>query len=197
MAAFLPLVNCEYSGDVRSTASQCLSQLFKSSCLAASDGGASNADKALCQKLFPVLAKTLTKQLSNENDEDEIENRDAIADALSEVFYDAFSHETASGDRVAQVTAGDSREIVGDVISMIKACLSRRAILLEVKSDVVDEDEIARCEEKAQAEAELLTHLVDSIGYQLKSLGEGFGSIFADFVAGTLSDIITSGNRDV
>ena len=42
-----------------------------------------------------------------------------------------------------------------------------------------------------------LTHLVDSVGYQLKSLGEQFVPMFGDLIAGTLGKLLTSsGTRD-
>ena len=147
-----------------------------------------------CQQLFNVLSKSLVKQLVKENDEEDVENRDAIADALSEVMYDVFTQEGPNGERVVQISATDSKDLVSSILSLIEACLSRRSALLS--QSVLDEDDMARCEEKLAAEAELLTHLVDSIGYQLKSLGEQFVPIFSS-IAEPLSKLLTSsGTRD-
>jgi len=193
--AFLTLLHNEYSGDVRSTSAQALCQIFKAACLSASEGiGA----QALTQNLLPVLAKALAKQLSQESDDDELENRFAIADALSEVMYDAFKHEDASGMRVAQISVLDAREIVGHVMILIAGCLTRRSKLIaEMTADIVDSDEQARCHEKLHSEQELLTHMVDSVGYQLKSLGETFIPIFSQLVAKPLGKLLTSsGTRD-
>jgi hypothetical protein len=189
--AFLPLVRCEYSGDVRSTSAQALCQIFKSACLSAVDGDASRVGQA--QTLLPVLARDLAEQLSKESDyEDEIENRHAIADALSEIMWDAHEHRTTDGERVAQIAVADARDIVRCLMTLIQSCLVRRSTLIsEMVNNSFDFDEIARCEDKAMSESEYLTHLVDSVGYQLKSLGPSFGPIFEESVAGTLSQILT------
>lgn len=193
--AFLPLLHNEYSGDVRSTSAQALCQIFKAACLSASAGSGA---QALPQNMLPVLAKALAKQLSQESEEDELENRFAIADALSEVLYDAFTHKDANGMRIAQISVLDAREIVGHVMILIAECLTRRSKLIaEMTTDVVDNDELARCDEKLHSEQELLTHLVDSVGYQLKSLGVSFIPIFSQLVAKPLGKLLTSsGTRD-
>ena len=196
--AFLPLVHCEYSGEVRSTSSQALSQIFKSACMFAIDDSSNSVQKALPQNMLPALAKSLTKQLAKENDEDDIETRYAIADALSEVMYDGFTHKNAKGEHIARILASDAREIVSGLMALIQSCLSRRSTLLtEMTLDLVDHDEIARCQEKAQAEADLLTHLVDSVGYQIKWLRDEFSPIFDAHMAGPLGQFLTAGTVDV
>ena len=191
-------MDCVYSGEVRSTSSLALSQVFRCACLAAAEDVSNTHKKSICQNLLDVLPKALVSQLAKENDDDDVENRDAIADALSEVMYDVFTQEGPSGERVVTISPTDARESVSSIINLIQACLSRRsAFLTEMETDVVDEDEIARCNEKLAAEAELLTHLVDSIGYQLKTLGEQFVPIFGDHLVGTLGKLLTSsGTRD-
>ncbi|KAL7537732.1 hypothetical protein ACHAXR_008907 [Thalassiosira sp. AJA248-18] len=191
--AFLPLVHCEYSGDVRSTSSQALCQVFKAACLGAAANDACNSSNGPAQALLPLLGRALTKQLAKEGDEDDIENRYAIADALSEVMWDAYEHKAGNGERVAQIAVADAREIVRCLMSLIQESLTRRSTLLSETADYsFDNDEIARCEDRAQAESEYLTHLVDSVGYQLKSLGESFAPIFAESVAGPLGQLLTT-----
>ena len=186
--AFLPLVECEYASDVRSTASQALSQVFKAACLSAAENPNGQA-----QALLPVVARALTKQLAKESDEDDIENRYAMADALSEIMWDAYEHKASNGSRVAQIAVADAREIVRQLMSLVQECLARRSTLLGEMADYsFDNDEIARCEEKAQAEADYPTHLVDSVGYQLKSLGESFAPIFRESVARPLGQLLTT-----
>ena len=184
---------------MRATSALALSQVFRAACLASADDLSNATKKNTCQQLLNVLPKALVAQLVKENDEDDVENRDAIADALSEVMYDVFTQEGPNEERVVQITASDSKELVSGIVNLIEACLSRRSsLLLERETDVIDEDEMARCEEKLEAEAELLTHLVDSIGYQLKSLGQQFVPIFADQLVGTLGKLLTSsGTRDI
>lgn len=194
--AFLPLVNCEYSGDVRSTSAQALSQIFKAACLL---DQSNNMQQGQAHTLLPALARALAKQLSKEEGDDdlEIENRFAIADALSEIMWDAYEHKTSNGQRVAQITVADSREVVRCLMSLIQACLARRSNLFsEIMNYSFDSDEVARCEEKAQSESEYLTHLVDSVGYQLKSLRKAFAPIFRESVAGPLSQALTGTNHD-
>ena len=144
------------------------------------------------------MSKALVSQLLKENDEEEIENRNAIADALSEVMYDVFTQEGSSGEHVVQVFTLDAKELVSGIMALIQTCLSRRTMILsEMEVDVIDDDEVARLNEKLHAEAELLTHLVDSVGYLLKSLGEQFVPIFADHIASLLGKLLTSkGTRD-
>jgi len=99
---------------------------------------------------------------------------------------------------VAQITVADTREIVRCLMSLISSCLSRRSNLLSEMTDYsFDNDEIARCEETARAESEYLTHLVDSVGYQLKCLREGFAPIFAESVAGPMGQLLTASSNDV
>jgi hypothetical protein len=176
-----------------------LSQVFRAACLASAEDLSNVSKKSTCQQLLNILPKALVAQLVKESDEEDVENRDAIADALSEVMYDVFTQEGPNEERVVQINASDSRELVSGIMSLIETCLSRRSALLsEKETDVVDEDDMARCEEKLEAEAELLTHLVDSIGYQLKSLGEHFVPIFADLLVSTLGKLLTSsGTRDM
>lgn len=192
-SAFVPLISCEYSGDVRSTSAQALCQVFKAACLSAVENGA----QGHAQALLPMLARALSQQLAKEgDDEDDIENRFAIADALSEIMWDAFEHKTANGERVAQIAVADAREIVRCLMSLVQACIARRsALFAEMMNYSFDSDEIARFEDKSQAESEYLTHLVDSIGYQLKSLKEGFAPIFEESVAGPLGQLLTSGSN--
>lgn len=188
-----------YSGEVRATSALALSQVFRAACLASADDLSNASKKNTCQQILNVLPKTLVSQLVKENDEDYVENRDAIADALSEVMYDVFTQEGPNEERVVQINACDSRELVSGIMNLIEACLSRRStLLLKKDTDVIDEDDMARCEEKLEAEAQLLTHLVDSIGYQLKSLGHQFAPIFTDLLVGTLGKLLTSsGTRDI
>ncbi|KAL3785690.1 hypothetical protein HJC23_008723 [Cyclotella cryptica] len=192
VTAFLPLVGCVYSGEVRSTSALALSQVFRAACLGAAADHSPSKKKMICEQLFNVLSKALVSQLLKENDDEEFENRNAIADALSEVMYDLFTQKGASGEQIVQLSTLEAKELVSGIVSLIQTCLSRRTLILsEIDVDVVDDDEMARCNEKLQAEAELLTHLVDSVGYQLKALGEQFVPIFVDHVAGPLGELLT------
>jgi hypothetical protein len=195
----LPLVNCAYSGEVRATSSLALSQVFRAACLASAEDMSNTNKRNICQQLLNVVPKAFVSQLVKENEEEDVENRDAIADALSEVMYDVFTQEGPAGEPIVRISVTDSQELVSGIINLVEACLSRRSTLLtERDTDAVDDDEMARCEEKLEAEAELLTHLVDSIGYQLKSLGEQFVPIFTDHVASKLGKLLTSsGTNDV
>ena len=191
--AFLPLLHCDYSGEVRSTSAQALCQIFKSACLAAAANDPVYNAQGPAQALLPVLARALTKQLTKEHDEDDIEIRFAIADSLSEVMWDSHTHKAGNGEHVAQVTFADARENVCCQMSLISACLSRRSKLLSEMADYsFDNDEIARCEQRADAESDYLTHLVDSVGYNLKLLGDSFAPIFAEFVAGPMGQALTT-----
>lgn len=193
------MVNCIYSGEVRATAALALSQVFRAACLASAEDFTNTKKRNTCQHILNVLPKALVSQLVKENDEEDVENRDAIADALSEVMYDVFNQVGPNGERVVLLSASDAKESVSSIMNLIELCLNRRSTLFSQReTDIIDEDDRARCEEKLSAEAELLTHLVDSVGYQLKSLGVEFVSIFAEHIVGTLGKLLTSsGTSDI
>jgi hypothetical protein len=97
---------------------------------------------SICHNFLTVLPIALVFQLAKENGDDD-ENRDAIADALSEVMYDVFTQES-NGERVVKILATDANELVSGIMNLNQACLSRCSVLLtEIETGAVDEDEIA------------------------------------------------------
>ena len=116
----LPLVNCIYSGEVRATAALALSQVFRAACLASAEDLTNTKKRNTCQHILNVLPKALVSQLVKENDEEDVENRDAIADALSEVMYDVFNQVGPNGERVVLLSASDAKESVSSIMNLIE-----------------------------------------------------------------------------
>jgi len=180
-SAFLPLVKFKYSPEVRSTSAQTLSPIFNAACQYALSTGGDAA--SLPQSLLPALVNTIASQLEEE-DQDDNETLFALADSLSEICYSAFRHvNEVNGRRVAQLDFNQSHKLVSQLVNCIGSCLERRSEMIQSTLAVVtDEDERAHCEDLLQIEADTLTEYVNSIGYTLKSLGEGFVPIFESII---------------
>ena len=197
--ALLPLVTFKYSSDVRSTSAQALGPVFDSACAGALAGSAA---RDLPMRALQSTTKALVQQLQVE-DKDDDETVFALADALSEVLYNAYNHvNELDGKHIAQLSVDEARVTVKQVIDIMKSCLERRTSIIRTIGGydgvVPNEDESAQLYEQLMAEGRNLTPLVDSIGYTLKSLGEAFVPVFKSVVAPFFSPLLTaSGTIDV
>ena len=130
---------------MRSTSSQALSQVFKAACLS---DVSNDINDGATPALLPVLVQALAKQLAKdcEEEDDDVENRHGIPDALSEILWDAYKHKALNGVRVAQIYVADAREITRNLMSLISSCLAHCSTLI---SDILncsfdDQDELTR-----------------------------------------------------
>jgi len=184
LGAFLPLVEFKYSAEVRSTGAQACGPVFDALCEYATQ---EKSAAHLPGQALPALSKAIARQIKLE-DNDDPDTVFALADSLSEVFYSAHKHKTAAqGTPIAVLGAADSRAVVSQVVDIAKSCLERRSYLLSQMAGadgvMPDADELALLEEQLQLEADQLSELVNSIGYNIKSLKENFAPIFDQIVA--------------
>ena len=198
--AFVPLINFQFSPEVRSTSSQAVASIFEAACAAADD---SEFDATKLQQCFPMLVTTITKQIHSE-DVAEMDALYALADALSEIFYSVFQRMDSYGKSVAAgLSLVDATGTVGMTMGSISSCLQRRSSIYRVLSGrdgaLTGEDEKQECEAQLQEEETLLTPLVDSVGYTLKLFSksgrsEEFLPLFEKLVAPALGPSLTNGD---
>ena len=197
--ALLPLVNDKYSPDVRSTSAQALGPVFDAACAGTV---AANSSPDFPMKAMQSITNAIIKQLEDE-DKDDAETVFSLADALSEIFYSAYTHTSElDGRRIAQLSTDNARVTVKQLVEITKSCLHRRTEIIRSISgqdgNVPNEDESAELYEQLDDEGRQLTPLVDSIGYALKSLGQAFVPVFKAVVAPFFTPFLTSsGTVDV
>lgn len=181
LAALMPLVSYTYSAEVRSTASQASAAVFDSAC---------QAGLPVAQQILPVLSSAICKQIYAEGTVD-MEILYALCEALSDTLYFAYKTLTLENRNViANVTVDDGNEIVQLLMNLISSCLQRRAKLFQTLQGahgaLSGEDEEDELTQALGREEEILTPLVDSVGYTLKFLKEQFMPIFDTHVAPVL-----------
>jgi len=200
LTAFLPLVNFKYSAEVRSTSSQALAPIFAAACEFAIQPEAGASARSLPQHVLAPLVKAIMKQITAE-DEDDLENRGALADALSEILYAAYQHKVVVGRKtwcVAMLSMNDAEEVVSSLISLLQHIFQRRSEVYGMLQGCFDEDEIADYENMLSTESQIITSFVDSIGYMLKACREAFVPIFKALVAPFFGPLLTrAGTSDV
>lgn len=201
-AALIPLVSFQYSAEVRSTSAMALAPIFDAACaygLKQEIGGkaVTAQQKALPQQLFGTICNTIVKQLSEERSDPE--TMVSLADALSEVTGSAYLGliDDIPGKHVAKLNEKEGRQLVVSLTTLVGECLERRRKLFEGMALAEDEDEVAEYEESLGAESDLLTPLVDSIGYTLKSGGEAFSPVFDAIIAPSFGKMLVGAGVDV
>jgi len=203
VTALLPLVSFQYSAEVRVAGAQALSPVFDAACALAVDPAHVCFAKVpgaaqLPQQLFGSIVNTLVKQLGEERGEPE--TLVELATAISDVTRSAYVHifEETAGMHVAKLALNEGRSLVTKLTGLVGECLERRRLLFDGMANCGDdEDEIAEYEEALYAESDILTPLVDSIGYTLKCAGVGFVPVFDSVLAPTFGKFLTSaGNPD-
>lgn len=177
--ALIPLVHFPYSPDVRSTAAQTLGAVFEASCLAGEEG----AGMALPQTYLPRLAQVISKQVADEGTAD-MDALYALADSLSEVYYIAYRYRTSHPEILAQVGLSHAKSSVEACMKTMVSCLERRAQINRVLlgGALTGEDERQDYLGQLEAEQQLLTPLVDSVGYTLKFFRQDFLPLFEQYI---------------
>ena len=191
---FLPLVDFKYSADVRSTSSQTLAALFESAC----ENG-ENAGMQIPQKYLPLLASAISKQIVEEDPSD-MESMYALADSLSELYYIVYRYRNSplGRDLLSDFSLQNAKNSVEACMKAMVACLERRSNITRVlMGAMTGEDEKEEYEGLLKLEEELLTPLVDSVGYTLKFFGKEYVPIFEALVVPVLGPFLTSSGSDV
>ena len=171
---FLPLVSFAYSADVRSTAAQTLSAIFDSTCKI----GEQTGNMELAQRSLPILADAISKQIAVEMPND-MDSLYALSDSLSEVFYIAYTYRDDNPGIMAKYSISNAEATVDACLSTFKACLERRHNLTSVLTGQhTGEDEKDEYNRQLSEEDNLLTPLVDSMGYNLKFFCQQFMPLY-------------------
>jgi hypothetical protein len=190
LATLVPLVDFRYSPEVRSTVAQAISAVFEAACAHGETFG-----MKVPQKYLPILAQSISKQIIEEDSSDP-EVMFALADSLSDVFY--FVHRTLDRPNgrsvLASFTAVQAKTTVQCVMKAMVSCLSRRTELirtLEGYDGVLSgEDEKEEYVRALAGEQEVLTPLVDTVGYTIKFLREKCLPVFESEVVPVLGPFL-------
>eukprot|EP00934_Nitzschia_sp_Nitz4_P004493 Nitzschia sp. Nitz4//scaffold60_size111251//18533//21999//NITZ4_004140-RA/size111251-augustus-gene-0.119-mRNA-1//-1//CDS//3329555543//4483//frame0 len=160
---FLPLVAFPYSSDLRSTSAQTVAAVFEAACLAGENQGMETP-----QKVFPLAVRVVSKQLIQEDPVD-MEAMYGLADSLSELFYIVYRYRKSNPEILSQFGLSDAKESIQCCRQTMASCLERRAQITTVMSGALSgDDELDAYNAQLTAEQQLLTPLVDSVGYTLK-----------------------------
>ena len=153
---------------------------------------------SLPSEYLPDLCTILSEQIANEDVSDP-ETRFALADSLSDVLYYTYRSIIRTDRRVLDsFTTQIAHQVTEVLMRLILACLHKRARIIETLDGshgvVSGEDEQIRLTQTLQKEKEVLTPLVDSVGYSLKFLKEAFVPVFDELVAPALGPYLTNKN---
>jgi len=191
--AFLELVRFKYSSELRATSAQTLAVVFEAAC---ADGERIGMD--LASLYLPLVVKSVSGQIVEEEEAD-MEVLYALSEALSDVLYNVYIRLDEHGDRLlANYSINDSTAAVKFCMKAMVACLQRRikttSILAGAEGAISGEDEAEHYEAILQSEEQLLTPLVDSVGYNLKFFRDRFLPTFDREVAPVLGPYLSVGN---
>ena len=190
LEVFLPLIEFKYSSDVRGCAAQTVAAIFESSCLCGEDAGTMDTPK----KFLPRILDTLSRQLQVEEATD-VEVFFAVADALSDTCRMMYLYgPTYGAEFLAGVGEKDIEALVSRSMTYLISCLNRRHDLMVKKSTTFGADLNLEIEQSLQQEESLLTPLVDSVGWLLKTYKESFVDIFEQLVVPVLGNFLSSGH---
>jgi importin-5 len=179
MDALLPLVNFPYSSDVRSTCAQTLAAVMEAACLVGEEQG----NMGPVRTYLPLVTQAIAKQIPLEDGTTDMEALIALADSLSEIYHIIYSNRKAHPEILIDFGLANAEQSVQSCIATLTCCLERRSQITAVLSGALTgEDEQHDYAQLLEAEQQLLTPLVDSIGYTLKFHGSAFLPIFEKYV---------------
>ena len=180
--ALEPLIDYTFHADIRTTAAQSIAASIEA-------GFASEHEPTMV--ILPRVATAIADQLINDANA-EPEDWYAVADSLSEILYSVFSRKEKyafSLQNHFQVNVAD--HIVQQCGKALEKCLQRRVALATQMAQSASPDDQARIQEELEDEQKLMTPLVDSIGYTLKTLGPAFSPIFEQKVVPLLGPFLS------
>ena len=192
--SFLELVAFKYSCELRAVSAQTLAAVFEAACL-----NGENVGMSVPSEYLPAVAKAIAKQIVQEEN-DERETLCTLASALSAVCYSVYSRmEDYKHELLGSFTNDDAHFVVKQCMGALATCFERRShmhVLLKGSQGALSGDEILDYERNLQTEEELLTPLVDSVGYNLKFLKQRFLPIFESQVAPVLGSFLSATCND-
>ena len=187
--SFIPLISYNFSSDIRVAAAQSLAAVFYASCR--------SEQYEVPRKYAPIFLNKIATQITQE-DHDEGEVLESLSCSLCDVLRTIYFLEIPYKQYVTtELTLVDVQEIVKTCVQALILCLERRNTLTKIISGIegilVGEDDKEEYERRLLTEQELLTPLVDSVGYLLKLLKEQFVPIFENQVASILAPYLEVG----
>jgi hypothetical protein len=190
--ALLPLVNFKYSPEVRTAAAQALGPVFDAACECAIS---SKADIHYVNISYASILLSIVQQIQLEDDDD-VETLSALADTMSTICFSGYTHKCADKDEhVAILSFSEAKNFVGELVKVMAACMEKRSSMIQfltgTNSVRLDDDQKAEYKSVLLEEAEILTGVVDSIGYTLKSLKESFVPIFEEYICPVFGPLLT------
>jgi hypothetical protein len=184
--AFLPLVAFKYSSEIRATSAQALSAAFEAAC----SYGEEIDSLEIPKTYLPLVASTIATQLQEEDSMD-MENIFALADSLSCILRNVYVRcDPHRRFLLGGFNLGDANIIVQNCMTSIVACLERRSQITERMVGSVSDDKVDECQTLLSYEGDLLTPLVDAVGYCLKFFRQDFIPIFETKVAPVLASYL-------
>jgi hypothetical protein len=192
--ATVPMVNFPYSADLRGSVAQTLAAVYESSCMS----GAEIGSMEIPSRYLPLLASRVSKQIVNEDESVDIETLHAQAQALSEILCSVYLHLECHGTQLlAHYSVSDAEEVVQRCMAALASCLKRRGNIASARYGLngiaPSDDEIQEYDISLRGEEELLTPLVDSVGYNLKFFRQDFLTTFERLVAPVLAPYLEPG----
>ena len=194
--ALHPLVNFKYSSEVRTTAAQALlGPLFDVSCECAMAKKGDLQYQAFVKGSYFSILLSIVQQMQKEDDED-VETLSALADAMSSICYSGYTHKSgATNEHVAILSFTEAKNFVSELVKVMATCMTKRSSMIDFltgsNSVNLDDDQKAEFKSILLEEAEILTGVVDSIGYTLKSLKEDFVPIFEEYICPVFGPLLT------
>jgi hypothetical protein len=188
---FLPLIEYKYSAELRATSAQTIAVLFEAACSYGESVGM-DTPKAYLPQIMNAIVDRISKE-----DNGDMEILFALSESLSKVCRVVHQCVSAFGNNVtAHLTDKSVSSIVCSCMESLSSCLERRseAMLRLLGNDVTGDDERATLNGILKGEENLLTSLVDTVGYILKCFRSDFFPLFESDVAPVLQPYLTSGN---
>ncbi len=187
--AFEPLLQFKYSAEVRATSAQALHPIFDAAFEYLEKNDSSGYMNSIATS-YPRVLLAMSAQLTME-EMDDIETMVAISDALSNICYSSFSHKKQDGTQFTRLTHVQAEKLTSTLLNVIGTCLDRRSEILASLARYVDEDQQAELQEILSVESEILTNVIDSIGYNLKCLKQDYLPIFEKYIHPAFGPLLT------
>lgn len=173
---------------------QAISAVFEAACAHGETSG-----MEVPQKYLPMLAQSISKQIVEEDPSDP-EVMFALADSLSDIFYFVYRTLDQPDGRCVLVSfdAAIAKCTVQCVMKAMVLCLARRTELIRtLEGDdgaLSGEDEKEEYIRALEGEQEVLTPLVDTVGYTIKFLREKCLPVFESEVIPVLGPYLKAGS---
>jgi len=164
LTAFIPAVSFAYSSEVRSTAAQALFGIYQS------------ISGDMKGEAFQNIITPLVTQLEKEDLEEDTSTFFNVADAISDILNDTYKHFSIAPD------------LISHFIALLTKLFARRSSLISKIAQSADNNYL---EVTLKEESEVMTPIVDSIGWILKSHATNIGVVFQQYVSAFLTPLLT------